>query len=199
MISSNNPNQQEVNKIISNIGKFGTRINNKNNDEIRLMKRANTAQLILNARDNPIQPSDITFEYNRKCENWIYFRVKHYDWWMFPWKARGCDSTNALKYSVLEGDVADLILTTNFVQRYIRSIKCLIDAATIGKVDPVRGVGVSPARYSKIYCSMQYFIKVAQIIDDQQSETDIKKVYNEFISVFHVISGTDQICKVHFM
>eukprot|EP01084_Bolivina_argentea_P188781 324868_1 len=148
------------------------------------LQRLNTTQLILNARNNPKVPSDITFEYNRYQRNWNYFRISHYDWWMFPWKATAKDSVRSRQYSVGAGDVADLICTHNFTSRYVNGVYHLIAAQSIGKINPVLSKNVHPARYPKIYCSMKYFINIAGYIEDQQSKDMIKTAFYNFKQIF---------------
>eukprot|EP01083_Nonionella_stella_P186562 683358_1 len=114
---------------------------------------------------------------------------------MFPWKANPNDSITAQKYSLLEGDIVDLILTQHFIDRYVRSIETLIECKNTSIHDPIHSFYVHPARHAKLLCSIQYFINVARFIDDKDTLQTLLELKTKVIDTFGMIDCT--LCDGH--
>eukprot|EP01084_Bolivina_argentea_P172052 298041_1 len=150
---------------------------------------------VIKARNNISNASDHTFEYWKDKKQWSYFVSQHYDWYMFPWKANQYDSWTANKYSLLKGDIVDLILTQNFIDRYIHSIETLIECKNKSIHDPINSKFVHPARHPKLLCSIQYFINVADFINDTNTSNRLNKLKKTVIQTFGDVECT--ICDDH--
>lgn len=141
---------------------------------------------VLSARDGTISASDDTFEFEKDKKKWFYFVYQHYDWYMFPWKANmKFDSITARNYSLSKGDIVDLILTENFIERYIHSIETLIECKKLNaNNDPIHSMLVHPSRHPKLLCSIQYFLNVAEFINDTETMNKLNQLKTEVIDTF---------------
>lgn len=159
------------------------------------LPRNNTSQLILSARRSGTGPSDVTFAEWAAANQYQRFETAHFDWWMFPWYAQAHDSGMALTYSVLPGDVADLILSpadadgSSFMDRYIRSTNHLLDAKRMGGCDGVAGPSVHPARKFKIYGSLLYFGHVCGLLGLDEEAARCQELGRQFVELYPVGPG----------
>ncbi len=53
---------------------------------------------------------------------WKNFHESHYDWWTFPIDEK---SSHEYKYTVYEGDVAELKKDAEYIRRYLRGVELL--------------------------------------------------------------------------
>ena len=151
------------------------------------LPRRGIKEKLLKQRNRKNAPSDVTFAREEEKENWNYFVAQHYDWWMFPWKADKSDSLVGKEWSVLEGDVVDLLNTNGFVDKYVKGAEILIKAfeKSDKESNPINGRHVSPARYPKIYCSIKYFKEGAKFINDQSKVDALDRTLRKLLKHFH--------------
>ena len=167
-----------------------------------LPKRDNdVVKALLEKRKSTNDPSDVTFERKSKKKEWQWFVDEHYDWWMFPWKAAKGDSLDGKEWSILEGDVVDLLNTNGFIEKYVKGAEILIEAFVATnkkeKLNPVSGSNVSGARYPKIFCSFQYFKDGAKYIKDQGKVEKLDKIIKKLVKNFGQPNLKGGTCGVH--
>lgn len=142
--------------------------------------RQGTASAIIAARNGEM--GDHTFKQAANNDNTQLLAVSHYDWWMFPWRAKKDDSPRSRQYSVDDGDVMDLLLTQNFVTRYIASAHVVLEAP-VNAVRPTSQFRfISPARHPKILCSLEYFGRVAKdlsLLEEHDALTQLRNAFEE--------------------
>lgn len=159
----------------------------------KTLPRLGSRDIILKTRADVVRPSDVTFIKWKQDHAFDRFLKEHFDWWMFPWRAAETDSATSLQFSVLPGDIADLLLSTEapeaaldpllpFTKRFAQSTNALFDALRIGGIDPVSGA--HPARRSKIYGSLFFFEDTARFLGLRADAEAFAELRAEFVRLF---------------
>jgi hypothetical protein len=60
------------------------------------------------------------FEKWASKDDWIRFHYSHYDWWIFPINR---SSSYGLKWTVYEGEIAELKKDSSFLDKYLKGIQ----------------------------------------------------------------------------
>ena len=128
----------------------------------------------------------MTFARWAAAADWAALQHAHFDWWMFPFLATDLDSPTARRFSVLPGDVADLLLVPGFAQRYEAGARALLASHAAGR-SAVTAAMVHPARRPKVLCSARYFAAMAGTLRLADAERALLALERDLQAAFGLV------------